>query len=74
MKEKHFVMVNIMNHMSRLNKFTFNIRSSSGFYNEINLPSNENIQRTFREFQDLLCYLSSNKKKRIVMLIHIHIN
>ncbi len=39
--------MNIIDHMPQLNKFTFNIRSSSSFYNEINLPSNEDIQKTF---------------------------
>ena len=43
--------MNIINHMPRLNKFTFNIRSSSHFYNQINL-SNEDIQKTFRNFKD----------------------
>ena len=40
---------NIINHMPRLNIFTFNIRSYSHFYNEINLPSNEDIQKTFKD-------------------------
>jgi hypothetical protein len=44
--------MNIINHMSQLNKFTFNIRSSSSFYNEINLPENEDIQKTFIDFND----------------------
>jgi hypothetical protein len=43
---------NIINHMLRLNKFTFNIRSSSRFYNQINFPSNDDIQKTFRDFQN----------------------
>ena len=30
--------MNIINHMSQLNKFTFNIRSWNLFYNEINFP------------------------------------
>ncbi|CAF3704184.1 unnamed protein product [Rotaria sp. Silwood1] len=44
--------MNIINHMSQLNKFTFNIHSLSSFYNEINLPSNEDIQKTFKDFKD----------------------
>jgi hypothetical protein len=44
--------MNIINHMPQLNKFTFNIHSLSSFYTEINLPSNENIQKTFRDFND----------------------
>jgi hypothetical protein len=42
--------MNIMNHMPRLKKLMFNIRSSSYFYNQINLPSNEDVQKTFRDF------------------------
>lgn len=44
--------MNIINHMLQLNKFTFNIRSFSSFYNEINIPSNEDIQKTCRDFND----------------------
>ena len=44
--------MNIINYMQRLNKFTFNIRSSSYFYNEINLPKNEYLQTTFIDFKD----------------------
>ncbi len=42
--------INIFSHLPRLNKFVFNIRSSSCFYNETNLPSNEDIQNTFVDF------------------------
>ncbi|CAF3166347.1 unnamed protein product [Rotaria sp. Silwood2] len=38
---------NIINHMPRLRKFTFNIRSSIRLHNEIDLPSNKDIQKTF---------------------------
>jgi hypothetical protein len=44
--------LNIINHMPLLNKFTFNIRSSIRFDNEINLPSNEYIQQTFKDFEN----------------------
>jgi hypothetical protein len=44
--------LNIINHMPLLNKFTFNIRSSSRFYNQFNFPSNEYIQETFKDFQN----------------------
>ncbi|CAF4367131.1 unnamed protein product, partial [Rotaria sordida] len=44
--------MNIINHLPQLNNFTFNIRSLSSFYNEINLPLNEDIQKTFRDFKD----------------------
>jgi hypothetical protein len=42
----------IINHMARLKKFTFNIGSLIRFYNPVNLPSNEDIQNTFRNFQN----------------------
>ena len=41
---------NIINHMPQLNEFTFNIRVFNHIYNPINLPSNEDIQHTFKEF------------------------
>ncbi|CAF1458712.1 unnamed protein product [Rotaria sordida] len=44
--------MNIINYMPQLNKFTFNICSLSSFYNEINLPSNEHIQKTFSNFNN----------------------
>jgi hypothetical protein len=44
--------LNIINHMPLLNKFTFNIRSTTHFYNQINLPSNEYIQQTFKDFEN----------------------
>ena len=43
---------NIINHMTKLNKFTFNIRSIIRLNNQINLPSNEDIQNTFRNFKN----------------------
>jgi len=44
--------MNIINHMPQLNKLTFSICSLSSFYNEINLPSNEDLQKTFSDFND----------------------
>ncbi|CAF3899083.1 unnamed protein product [Rotaria sordida] len=44
--------MNIIDYMPLLSKFTFNIRSFSPCYNQINLPSNEDIQKTFRDFKD----------------------
>ncbi|CAF3857448.1 unnamed protein product [Rotaria sordida] len=43
---------NIINYMPQLNKFTFNIRSFKPSPNIINLPSNEDIQHTFKEFKN----------------------
>jgi hypothetical protein len=40
---------NIINHMTKLNKFTFNIRSSARL-NQVNLPTNKDIQNTFKNF------------------------
>ena len=48
----HDLKMNIINHISQLNKFAFNFSSLSNFYNEINLPSNEDIQKTFIDFND----------------------
>ncbi|CAF2904348.1 unnamed protein product [Rotaria sp. Silwood2] len=42
----------ITDHMAQLNKFMFNIRSVISFDDEINLPSNEDIQYTFRDFKN----------------------
>ncbi|CAF4262480.1 unnamed protein product [Rotaria sp. Silwood2] len=43
---------NVIDHMAQLNTFTFNIRSESRFYNKVNLPSNEDIQKTFKNFKN----------------------
>ncbi|CAF3552388.1 unnamed protein product [Rotaria socialis] len=42
----------IVNYMTQLNKFAFNIRTFNPSSNLINLPSNEDIQRTFKEFKN----------------------
>ncbi|CAF0995617.1 unnamed protein product [Rotaria sordida] len=42
---------NILNHLPQLKSFAFNIRSSIDSVNQINLPSNDYIQHTFREFK-----------------------
>ncbi|CAM4840382.1 unnamed protein product [Rotaria magnacalcarata] len=42
----------IINKMSRLNKFHFNIRSTIALRNQVNLQSNEDIQYTFKDFRD----------------------
>ncbi len=43
---------NVINHMSRLNTFTFNIRSTSLLYKQVNFPSNDDIQHTVRDFKN----------------------
>ncbi|CAF1005573.1 unnamed protein product [Rotaria magnacalcarata] len=44
--------IDIMNHMSQLNQFTFNIRSTIRLHNQISFLSNEDIQHTFNDFQN----------------------
>ena len=41
---------NILDHLSRLKKFTFTIGSFFRFSNQIDFPSNEDIQNTFTDF------------------------
>ncbi|CAF2789704.1 unnamed protein product [Rotaria sp. Silwood2] len=43
---------NILNHMSQLNQFSFHIHSRMFINNEMNLPSKQDIQQTFRDFKD----------------------
>jgi hypothetical protein len=45
---------NIINHLTRLNKLIFNIRSitSLNFDEGINVPSNEDIKRTFENYSN----------------------
>ncbi|CAF4372851.1 unnamed protein product, partial [Adineta steineri] len=38
--------------MSQLKKFSFSISSEIHLGNEINLPSNDDIQNTFKDFKD----------------------
>ncbi len=40
----------VLDHISRLKKFTFTIKSSLSFSNQIDFPSNEDIQSTFTDF------------------------
>ena len=43
---------NIINYLSRLKKFTFNIHLFTHISNQINLLLNESIQCTFKDFKD----------------------
>jgi hypothetical protein len=56
---------NIINHLERLNTFTFNITSFTS-YNEINLRSNEDIQQTFKDFKfnPIFCCVDYFQKSR----------
>jgi hypothetical protein len=56
---------NIIDHLPQLNKFVFNIYSTT-FFNQIDLPSNEDIQNTFINFkvnQIISCVNYSRNKK-----------
>ncbi|CAF2186042.1 unnamed protein product, partial [Rotaria magnacalcarata] len=58
---------NIINHMPRLNKFLFNIRSIISLNDQISLLSNNDIQRTFSNFtgnQIISCVNYFPKMKR----------
>ncbi|CAF3927415.1 unnamed protein product [Rotaria sordida] len=57
---------NIIDHMTRLNKFKFCIYSSIQFDNEFDFPSNENIQKIFKDFQDnqIISYIDYFPKAR----------
>ncbi|CAF0753505.1 unnamed protein product [Rotaria sordida] len=44
--------INIINHMPRLNEFTFNIRSFILYQNQIDQLSNEDMQHTFKDYTD----------------------
>ena len=43
---------NILSHMPKLTKFTFNIRSTLRLDDQINLLSNDHIQYTFNDFSN----------------------
>jgi hypothetical protein len=51
---------NIINHMPRLKNFSFNIYSRISLNNQIDLPSNEDIQQTFRNFKQSQVITSVN--------------
>ncbi|CAF4965587.1 unnamed protein product [Rotaria sp. Silwood1] len=46
----YYLKKNILNHISQLKQFTFDIRSYMFINNEMNLPSKEDIQRRFDDF------------------------
>ncbi|CAF0921360.1 unnamed protein product [Rotaria sp. Silwood1] len=57
---------NIIDHMPRLNKFKFSICSTIQLDTELDFPSNENIQKTFRNFKDnqIISYVDYFPKAR----------
>src|SRR5438067_2257179 len=58
---------NIINYMPRLDKFTFNICSSLDLHDVIDLPSNEDIRRTFHHFKNnqIISYVNRFERKQI---------
>jgi hypothetical protein len=65
--------MNVLNSMTRLKEFTFNICSYIYFCDCIDLPSNEDIQHTFRDFKDYPIISSVDifpKEKRSRCLIY----
>ncbi|CAF4720034.1 unnamed protein product, partial [Rotaria sp. Silwood2] len=65
---------NILNHMSKLKEFTFDIRSFMFINNEMNLPSKEDIQRTFDDFHltKIISYVDYFLKSYKNGLCHIY--
>ncbi|CAF1013573.1 unnamed protein product [Rotaria sp. Silwood1] len=62
---------NIINYMPRLNKFIFNIRSFNYLPNLINLPSNEDIQYTFKDNKIISCVVYF-KKRQYGLFKYVH--
>jgi hypothetical protein len=50
--DENHLQKNVANYMPPLNKFIFNIYSLISLKNQIYLPSNEDIQFTFKDFQN----------------------
>ena len=65
---------NIISHIPLLKKFTFNIRSI-WYYSPMNIPSNQDIQQTFKDFKDvqiISCVDYFEKRKYSQCLVHIN--
>ncbi|CAF2481578.1 unnamed protein product [Rotaria sp. Silwood2] len=58
---------NILNHMTKLNKFTFNIRSTLRLNNQVNLLINQDIQSTFENFKnnEIISYIDYFSKSNL---------
>jgi len=63
---------NIINHMSKLNKFTFNIGSLVRFVDENNIPSNEDIKKTFENFNNIIISNIDYFPKKNLFYYHIY--
>jgi hypothetical protein len=64
---------NILNHMSQLKKFSFAIRSNIYLNNEIHLPSNDDIQNTFKDFKNneiIISYIDCLISKNVECFIY----
>ncbi|CAM4809163.1 unnamed protein product [Rotaria magnacalcarata] len=57
--DEHNLRSKIVNHLSRLSKFTFDIHSIMNINHDTILPSNEDIRNTFKDFQytQMICYM-----------------
>ncbi|CAM2725326.1 unnamed protein product [Rotaria socialis] len=57
--DEHNLRNKIVNHLSRLSKFTFDVHSIMNINHDTILPSNEDIQNTFKDFQytQVICYM-----------------
>ena len=53
------LITNILSHMPHLNQFLFNIRSIVLFDDQLHLPSNDEMQQSFRNCTDcdVVCYV-----------------
>jgi len=65
--QKYFI-----NHMSKLNKLTFNIGSLLRFDDENNIPSNEDIKKTFENFNDMIISNIDYFKQENKVYCHIY--
>jgi hypothetical protein len=65
--QKYFI-----NHMSKLNKLTFNIGSLVRFVDENNTPSNEDIKNTFENFNDIIISNIDYFSKTNLFYYHIY--
>ncbi|CAF3818307.1 unnamed protein product [Rotaria sp. Silwood1] len=71
----HDLKKNIINKLVRLKKIQFYFRSTIGLLNQINLPSNEDIQYTFKDFPDnhitsYVDYFSDTQQSRCHIYSH----
>ncbi|CAF3795743.1 unnamed protein product [Rotaria sp. Silwood1] len=63
----NYLKKNIINHLPQLNAFTFDIHSLMFINNQMNLPSQKDIEETFRDFQytKIISYVDYFLEKRM---------